>query len=128
MAKISGWAAVEAGKPLVTHEYEPGPLGGEEVEVAVEHCGVCHSDLSVINNEWGFSRYPVVPGHEAVGRVVAVGTNARGAKVGTRVGVGWTAESCMHCRLCLSGAHHLCPLPRPPLLAPPARIALSPPP
>jgi alcohol/geraniol dehydrogenase (NADP+) len=108
MTKIRGWAALEAGKPLVPHEYDPGPLGAEEVEVAVEHCGLCHSDLSIINNEWGFSKYPVVPGHEAVGRVVAAGANAQGVKVGARVGVGWTAASCMHCRLCLSGDQHLC--------------------
>ena len=108
MAKIRGWAAMEAGKPLVPYEYDPGPLGDEDVEVAVEHCGVCHSDLSIINNEWRFSRYPVVPGHEAVGRVVALGSHARGLKVGDRVGVGWTAASCMHCRQCLSGDQHMC--------------------
>ena len=105
---VRGWAALEAGKPLVAHEYDAGPLGPDEVEVAVEHCGVCHSDLSIINNEWGFSKYPVVPGHEAVGRVVATGANVRGPKVGARVGVGWTAASCMHCRLCLSGDQHMC--------------------
>ena len=108
MRKIRGWAAMAAKKPLVPYEYDPGPLGDEDVEVAVEHCGVCHSDLSIINNEWGFSRYPVVPGHEAVGRVVALGSHARGLKVGDRVGVGWTAASCMHCRQCLSGDQHMC--------------------
>jgi uncharacterized zinc-type alcohol dehydrogenase-like protein len=63
----------------------------------------------VIQNEWGFSTYPFVPGHEAVGRVVAVGSHAKGRTVGERVGVGWTASSCMHCRLCLSGDQHMCP-------------------
>ena len=80
MSKIRGWAAQAARQPLVAFEFDPGPLAPEEVEVAVEHCGVCHSDLSVINNEWGFSRYPFIPGHEAVGRVVALGANAKGLK------------------------------------------------
>jgi alcohol/geraniol dehydrogenase (NADP+) len=78
------------------------------VEVAVEHCGLCHSDLSVLNNDWGISQYPVLLGHEVVGRVTAVGAAAKGVKVGQRVGVGWTASSCMHCRQCLSGDQHLC--------------------
>ena len=109
MANIQSWAAHGAKKKLIPYKFDPGLIGAEEVEVAVEHCGVCHSDLSMINNDWGYSRYPLVPGHEVVGRVVAVGSRVQGAKVGDRVGVGWTAASCMHCRLCLSGAQHLCP-------------------
>jgi uncharacterized zinc-type alcohol dehydrogenase-like protein len=54
-----------------------GPLGPEEVEVAVEHCGLCHSDLSVLNNDWGISQYPAILGHEVVGRVTAVGPSAK---------------------------------------------------
>ncbi len=108
MTSIRGWAATEAGKPLVAHAFDPGPLGADEVEIAVEHCGLCHSDLSVINNDWGFSSYPVVPGHEAIGKVVALGANAKGLAVGQRVGIGWTAASCLHCRLCLSGEQQLC--------------------
>jgi uncharacterized zinc-type alcohol dehydrogenase-like protein len=86
-----------------------GPLGSEDVEVAVEHCGVCHSDLSVLKNEWGISQYPAVLGHEVVGRVTALGPNAKGLQIGQRVGVGWTSGSCMHCRQCMSGDHNLCP-------------------
>lgn len=106
--KIRGWSAKSARQKLVAFDYAPGPLGADEVEVAVEHCGLCHSDLSIINNEWGMSRYPVVPGHENIGRVVALGANAKGLKQGQRVGVGWYAGSCMHCRQCLSGDQHLC--------------------
>jgi len=95
-------------QPLVLERLEPGPLGPEEVEVAVEHCGLCHSDLSVLNNEWGLSQYPAVLGHEVVGRVTATGPHAKGVTVGQRVGVGWSAASCMHCRQCMSGDHHLC--------------------
>ena len=108
MTKIHGWAARGVKQPLSPFEYDPGPLGAEEIEIQIEHCGICHSDLSVINSEWGASRYPFVPGHEAIGRIVAVGPQAKALKVGQRVGVGWTAASCMHCRYCLQGDQHLC--------------------
>ena len=108
MNRIRAWAAMSAGKPLEPFGYDPGPLGPEEVEVAVEHCGICHSDLSVIDNAWGNSVYPAVPGHEVVGKVVAMGPHAKGLAVGQRVGIGWNAASCMHCRSCLSGDQHLC--------------------
>jgi uncharacterized zinc-type alcohol dehydrogenase-like protein len=94
---------------LVRQQIDLGPLGAEEVEVKVENCGLCHSDLSVLNNDWGFSQFPAVLGHEVVGRVVEVGPAARGLKVGQHVGIGWAAGSCMHCRQCMSGNHHLCP-------------------
>jgi uncharacterized zinc-type alcohol dehydrogenase-like protein len=103
-----GWVATGAKQALVLSDIDLGPLGPEEVEVAVEHCGLCHSDLSVLNNEWGISRYPAVLGHEVVGQVTAVGAASKRAKVGQKVGVGWTAASCMHCAQCLSGDQHLC--------------------
>src|SRR5690349_12303789 len=103
------WVAKAAHQPLVLETVDLGRLGPEEVEVAVEHCGVCHSDLSVLNNDWGISQYPAVLGHEVVGRVTAIGPNAKGLEVGQRVGVGWDSASCMHCRQCMSGQHHLCP-------------------
>ena len=103
------WLAKAAKQPMVLETVDLGSLGAEEVEVAVEHCGLCHSDLSVLNNEWGISQYPAILGHEVVGRITAVGPNAKGVKVGQRVGVGWYAGSCMHCHQCMSGSHHLCP-------------------
>ena len=106
--KFHAWAAHGAKQALKPYEFDAGPIGPEDVEVVVEHCGVCHSDLSVLNNEWGLSQFPVVPGHEAVGRVVALGEHAKGLNIGQRVGVGWTAGSCMHCHVCLSGDQHLC--------------------
>ena len=109
MAMIDAWVATSAKDKLVRQQVELGPLGAEEVEVQVEHCGLCHSDISMLNNDWGFSQFPAVLGHEAVGRVVEVGRAAKGLKVGQRVGIGWTAGSCMHCRQCMSGNHHLCP-------------------
>lgn len=102
------WVAKGKGSPFVKQSLERGPLGAEEAEVAVEHCGICHSDLSMLNNEWGMTTYPAVFGHEIVGRVTAMGAMAKGVKIGQRVGVGWNANSCMHCRQCLGGEHHLC--------------------
>jgi uncharacterized zinc-type alcohol dehydrogenase-like protein len=116
MSGIRGWASHKAGQPLEAYTYDPGPLGVDDVEVAVDYCGVCHSDLSVINNEWGFSSYPFVPGHEAVGRVVALGKNAKGLKLGQRVGVGWTAGSCLHCTSCMGGDQHLCATAQPTII------------
>jgi len=100
------WIAKAAKQPLVLETIDLGPLG--DVEVAVEHCGLCHSDVSVLNNEWGISKYPAILGHEVVGRITAAGPNTKGLKVCQRVGVGWYAGSCMHCRQCMSGSHHLC--------------------
>src|SRR5687768_771237 len=106
--KIQGWAAHGAKRKLEPFSYDAGLLGPEEVEIAVEFCGLCHSDISILNNEWGLSRYPVIPGHEAVGQVVAAGDHVKGLQVGQRVGVGWNADSCMHCHECMTGNNNLC--------------------
>ena len=108
MSEINGWAVHEMGQPLEEYRYDLGPLDSDEVEIEVDYCGICHSDLSVIDNEWGNAMYPVVPGHEVVGRVVAMGTNAKGLMLGQRVGVGWNSGSCMHCHECVGGDHQLC--------------------
>lgn len=102
------WVASAVKQKLTLETIDLGPIGPEEVEVEVAHCGLCHSDLSVLNNDWGVSGYPAVLGHEVIGRVTAVGPMAKGLQVGQRVGIGWTADSCMHCRQCLSGDQHLC--------------------
>ena len=71
------YAAKEAGGELEVYEYDPGELKPQDVEVQVDYCGICHSDLSMIDNEWGFSQYPLVAGHEVIGRVVALGSAAQ---------------------------------------------------
>jgi uncharacterized zinc-type alcohol dehydrogenase-like protein len=108
MSKIRAWAAHGPKQALTPFEYEAGALGSDDVEIAVEYSGLCHSDLSVLNNDWGNSQYPYIPGHEVVGRVIALGEHAKGLTISQRVGLGWTAESCMHCQSCLSGNQHLC--------------------
>ncbi len=113
MALIDAWVATAAKQKLVRQQLDLGPLWTEDVEVEVENCGLCHSDLSVLNNDWGFSQYPAVLGHEVIGRVVAVGSAAKGLEVGQRVGIGWTAGSCMYCKQCMSGNQHLCPQAQP---------------
>lgn len=108
MSTVKAWAAQGPGQPLALQDVDLGPLGAEEVEVDVEFCGICHSDLSMLDNDWGMTQYPLVPGHEAIGRISAIGSLAKGLQVGQRVGVGWTAETCMHCRECLTGDQNLC--------------------
>lgn len=111
---IHALAAHEPHGRLVPFEYDPGELGPEQVEVEITDCGVCHSDLSMLNNEWQMTKYPFVPGHEIVGRVTAAGEGVRGLPnrpgnpVGATVGVGWYTRSCMACSACLSGNHNLC--------------------
>jgi uncharacterized zinc-type alcohol dehydrogenase-like protein len=108
MQEFNAYAALRPNGPLEPFSFNPGPLGPEEVEIKVTHCGLCHSDLSMLDNEWGMSMFPLVPGHEAVGTVVAMGEGAKGLKIGQRVGVGWVASSCLSCPECLSGHQNLC--------------------
>ncbi len=111
MSIVKAWAAPEAGAKLVPFTYEMGPLGPEEVEIKVLYCGVCHTDLSFIHNEAGGIPFPLVPGHEIIGEVVALGNVAaeKGLSVGQTVGLGWYKESCGHCDRCLEGYQNLCP-------------------
>lgn len=100
--------AKKAKGPLEQSDLDLGQLGPDEVDIAVTHCGVCHSDLSMISNDWQMTEYPFVPGHEAVGRISAVGPNVKTRKVGDLVGLGWFSRSCLNCDQCLSGSHNLC--------------------
>lgn len=102
------YAAHEPGGELKPFEYDPGSLGDEEVEISVEYCGVCHSDLSMLDNEWGNTQYPFVPGHEVVGTIAALGDRVTKLNVGQRVGLGWFSGSCMSCEWCMSGNQNLC--------------------
>ena len=106
--KIRAWAATAPKSALTCFAYAPAALGDEEVEIAISHCGICHSDLSMLDNDWGNTSYPLVAGHEAIGTIAALGAHAKGLHVGQRVGLGWMAGSCMHCKQCMSGHHNLC--------------------
>jgi uncharacterized zinc-type alcohol dehydrogenase-like protein len=108
MSEIRALAAKEARGKLEPFSFDPGPLGDEQVEIDVQYCGICHSDLAMLNNEWHMTKYPFVPGHEAVGTVRAVGSHAKRVAVGQTVGLGWNSGSCMWCPQCLSGDHNMC--------------------
>ena len=108
MAQFQGLAAHAAGAELLTLRYDPGKLGPQEVEIAITHCGISHSDVHLISNDWGISHYPFIPGHEIVGTVAAVGSEVRSLEIGQRVGLGWQSNSCGQCDWCLSGQENLC--------------------
>ena len=108
MTDIKAYAASKPKGELTPYTYSPGPLPHDQVEIDVIACGICHSDISMIDNEWGASQYPLVPGHEAVGKITALGENVSHLKIGQTVGVGWTAESCLTCGQCMSGHHQRC--------------------
>ena len=105
---INAYAAMAAKGKLEPWQYDPGKLGRQEVEIAVDYCGICHSDISMLNNEWGMSSYPLVAGHEIVGRIAAVGSDVTHLKEGQVVGLGWQSDYCNVCSTCGSGDHNLC--------------------
>ena len=105
---IQGYGVHAAGTELLPLRYDPGDLRPQDVEVSISHCGVCHSDLSLIDNDWGMSQYPFIPGHEVVGTVTAVGSAVRQLEAGDRVGIGWQADSCGFCEWCRQGEENLC--------------------
>ncbi|SNY43745.1 uncharacterized zinc-type alcohol dehydrogenase-like protein [Arsukibacterium tuosuense] len=105
---IKAYAAKGPDTKLESYEYDAGPLGRNEVEISVDYCGICHSDLSMLNNEWGMSSYPLVAGHEVVGRISAVGDGVSHLSAGQVVGLGWHAGYCQVCSSCGSGDQNLC--------------------
>jgi uncharacterized zinc-type alcohol dehydrogenase-like protein len=105
---IKAYAALKAKGELTAWEYDPGTLGRDEVEIEVDYCGICHSDLSMLNNEWGMSSFPLVAGHEVVGRIAAVGSAVSHLKAGQVVGLGWHSGYCNVCSTCGSGDQNLC--------------------
>lgn len=108
MSEIHALAAKTPKGKLEPFSYDPGPLGDEQVEIEVQYCGVCHSDLSMLNNDWGMTNYPLVPGHKVIGKVVALGPDAKNVEIGEAVGLGWNSGSCLHCAQCLAGDHNMC--------------------
>ncbi len=108
MTEVHALAADAPGGELRAFTYELGPLGPEQVDIAVAHCGICHSDLSMLDDEWGMSAYPLVPGHEVVGTVAAKGERVTRLELGQTVALGWHSGYCDTCRQCLAGRHNVC--------------------
>ncbi|MEW6093033.1 MAG: NAD(P)-dependent alcohol dehydrogenase, partial [Chloroflexota bacterium] len=105
---IQGYASRAVGQPLETFSYKPAKLGEHDVRVSVTHCGVCHTDIHAIDDYYGITTFPFVPGHEIVGNVTEAGPAVVGLKEGDRVGIGWQGRSCGKCEWCLQGETQLC--------------------
>ncbi|MGB8701138.1 MAG: NAD(P)-dependent alcohol dehydrogenase [Thermosynechococcaceae cyanobacterium] len=106
--QINAFAALEQGAALQPFSFQAAPLKAFDCAIKVMACGICHSDIHMIHNDWDMSRYPLVPGHEVIGEVVDVGSQVTHLKEGDRVGVGWQQAACMHCLDCMRGDHNLC--------------------
>lgn len=106
--QTKGYAAQAADTPLAPFAFTRREVGSRDVHVAIDFCGICHSDIHFTRNEWGFTTYPCVPGHEIIGRVVATGALVTRLTPGQRVGVGCFVNSCRACGRCLGGQENYC--------------------
>jgi len=102
------YAAHSKKGALTPFVYEPLPLGTHDVEIRISHCGICHSDVHLVDGDWGMGSYPMVPGHEIVGTVTALGPEVRHLEAGARVGAGWQRGACLACDSCIAGDENLC--------------------
>ncbi|XP_011045697.1 PREDICTED: probable cinnamyl alcohol dehydrogenase 9 [Populus euphratica] len=107
--KAFGWAAKDSSGVFSPFHFSRRDNGVEDVTIKILYCGVCHSDLHAAKNEWGFSRYPLVPGHEIVGIVTKIGSNVKKFKVDDQVGVGVMVNSCKSCEYCDQDLENYCP-------------------
>jgi uncharacterized zinc-type alcohol dehydrogenase-like protein len=108
MIATKGFAAQEATAPLAPYEFERREPGPHDVQIEIIYCGVCHSDIHQVRNEWGGTIYPIVPGHEIVGRVTKVGSAVKKFKEGDLAGVGCLVDSCRDCQNCKEGLEQYC--------------------
>lgn len=108
MSSTKAYAAMSATTPLQPFSFERRALGPKDVQIEILYCGVCHSDLHQARNEWGGSMYPMVPGHEIVGKVIGVGTEITQFKLGDLAGVGVMVDSCKTCKSCAQDLEQYC--------------------
>ena len=108
MANTKAYAATSPTSGLAPYSFDRRDLRPDDVAIDIDYCGVCHTDIHFVENDWGMSEYPVVPGHEIIGRVTAVGPEVAGYKVGDLVGVGCMVDSCRTCSACESGLEQYC--------------------
>jgi alcohol dehydrogenase (NADP+) len=103
-----GYAANSAGAPLAPFTFDRRVPGDSDVHVTIDFCGICHSDIHSVKNEWGMTTFPFVPGHEIIGRVAKVGKDVKHFREGQRVGVGCFVNSCRKCASCKAGQENYC--------------------
>ena len=108
MIPTRAWAAFTATAPLRAHGIDRRDPGPTDVQIEILYCGVCHSDLHTVRGEWGTPTYPCIPGHEIVGKVVAVGNAVTEFKPGDHAAVGCMVDSCRHCASCTNGLEQYC--------------------
>ena len=108
MSLAKGYAAQNATTPLGPFKFERREPGAHDVEIEILYCGVCHSDIHQARNEWGGSIFPMVPGHEIVGKVTRVGAHVTNFKAGDLAGVGCLVDSCRTCPSCEQGLEQYC--------------------
>jgi len=108
MIPVNSYAAMSSNTPLEAYNFERRAVGPDDVQIDILFCGVCHSDLHQVKNEWGGSQYPMVPGHEIVGKVLSVGSNVTKFKVGDLAGVGVMVDSCKTCKTCAQNLEQYC--------------------
>ncbi|WP_437922202.1 NAD(P)-dependent alcohol dehydrogenase [Sphingobacterium sp. LRF_L2] len=108
MIKSKGYAAKDSASALEYMEFERRELGANDVLIDILYSGICHSDIHQVHNEWGGTHYPIVPGHEIVGKITAVGTAVNKFKIGDLAGVGCMVASCGNCENCKSDQQQFC--------------------
>lgn len=108
MLNAKGYAAEQASSPLGPFRFERREVGDHDVLIEIDYCGVCHSDLHQVRDEWGHGIFPMVPGHEIVGRITRVGAQVKKFKIGDLAGVGCLVDSCRTCESCRKGLEQFC--------------------
>lgn len=108
MTSTLGIAAFDATGPLAPWRFSRRAVGARDVQIEILYCGICHSDLHTVRGEWGAVKYPLVPGHEIVGRVISTGSEVTAFAVGQKVGVGCIVDSCLTCASCSQGLEQYC--------------------
>lgn len=106
--KTIGYAVKSASDNLAPFHFERRALRPDDVSIEILYCGVCHSDLHWVKNDWGWTVYPAIPGHEIIGRVIGLGSKATRYKIGDHVAIGCMVDSCMECDQCRKGEEQLC--------------------
>lgn len=105
---VTAVAALSKSEKLTPISYTLPPLGPFDVRIQITHCGICHSDIHLLDNDWSMTHYPFVPGHEIIGIVSMIGKQCSNIKPGDRVGVGWQRSACFSCEHCKQGNEHFC--------------------